>query len=244
MLKKIKHNDIYKVSKNFKNRNGESCQKIISTLDLKDYKLSNRIGVYDKASILLYNLFNGPQKNKISSGIITNIEQVVDHNKTISTIFEIGNRKYVTASIMDNKKIGDNIEFYYKNGNQESYFNFAERVIILDKSSAKKIRNKKTINKIGGYFFIFLTFSIFLLMGKIFSYHGLSFLSFFYCWLITSFIPITLGISISLLEKGTSYYFNDRDQKIIKEYITGNKRESMSNDCVSNHSKTRIKSVI
>lgn len=243
MLKKIKHNDIYKVSKNFKNKNGESCQKIISTLDLKDYKQPNRISLYGKASILLYNLFNGPQKNKISSGIITNIEQVVDHNKTISTIFEIDNKRYVTASIMDNKKIGDNIEFY-TNGNQESYFNFAERVIILDKSSAKKIRNKKTINKIGGYFFVFLTFSIFLLMGKIFSYYGFSFLSFFYCWLMTSFIPITLGLSITLLEKGTSYYFNDRDQKILKEYITSNKRESMSNDCVSNHRKTRIKSVI
>lgn len=87
MLEKIKHNDIYKVSKNFKNKNGESCQKIISTLDLKDYKQTKRINLYDKASILLYNLFNSPQKNKISSGIITNIEQVVDHNKIISTIF-------------------------------------------------------------------------------------------------------------------------------------------------------------
>ena len=243
MLKKIKHNDIYKVSKNFKNRNGESCQKIISTLDLKDYKQPNKIGLYDKASILLYNLFNSPQKNKINSGIITNIEQVVDHNKTISTIFEIDNKRYVTASIMDNKKIGDNIEFY-TNGNQESYFNFAERVIILDKSSAKKIRNKKTINKIGGYFFIFLTFSIFLLMGKIFSYHGFSFSSFFYCWLMTSFIPITLGLSISLLEKGTSYYFNDKDQKIIKEYIKGNKIEAASDIYSSSHSKEGIKTIV
>lgn len=165
MLKKIKHDDIYKVSKNFKNKNGESCQKIISTLDRKDYKQPNKISLYDKASILLYNFLNGPQKNKISSGIITNIEQVVDHNKTISTIFEIDNKKYVTASIMDNKKIGDNIEFY-TNSNQESHFNFAERAIILDKSSAKKIRNNKTINKIGGCFFcIFNTFYT-LLNGK------------------------------------------------------------------------------
>jgi len=243
MLKKIKHDDIYKVSKNFKNKNGESCQKIISTLDLKDYKQTKRINLYDKASILLYNLFNSPQKNKIRTGIITNIEQVVDHNKIISTIFEIDNKRYVTASIMDNKKIGDNIEFY-TNSNQESYFNFAERVIILDKSSAKKIRNNKALNKIAGYFFLFLTLSIFFLMGKIFSYHGFSFLSFFYCWLMTSFIPITLGLSISLLEKGTSYYFNDRDQKIIKEYIKGNKIEATSDICSSNHSKDSIKNVV
>lgn len=243
MLKKIKHNDIYKVSKNFKNRNGESCQKIISTLDINDYKSSNKIGFCEKASILLYNLFNSTPKNKIRSGIIINIEKVVDYNKTISTIFEVDNKKYVTASIMENKKIGDNIEFY-TNGNQESYFNFAERVIILDKSSAKKIRNNKTINKIGGYFFIFLTLFIFFLMSKIFSYHGLSFLSFFYCWLMTSFIPITLGLSISLLEKGTSYYFNDKDQKIIKEYIKGNKIEAASDLYSSNHSKEAVKTVI
>lgn len=243
MLKKIKHDDIYKVSKNFKNKNGESCQKIISTLDRKDYKQPNKISLYDKASILLYNFLNGPQKNKISSGIITNIEQVVDHNKTISTIFEIDNKKYVTASIMDNKKIGDNIEFY-TNSNQESHFNFAERAIILDKSSAKKIRNNKVLNKITGYFFVFLTLSIFFLIGKIFSYHGFSFLSFFYCWLMTSFIPITLGLSISLLEKGTSYYFNDRDQKIIKEYIKGNKIEATSNIYSSSHSKKGIKTVV
>lgn len=243
MLKKIKHNDIYKVSKNFKNKNGESCQKIISTLDLKDYKKPNRISLYEKASILLCNLFNGPQKNKIRTGIITNIEQVVDHKKTISTIFEIDNKRYVTASIMDNKKIGDNIEFY-TNSNQESYFNFAERVIILDKSSAKKIRNNKTINKIGGYFFVFLTLSIFFLMGKIFSYHGFSFLSFFYCWLMTSFIPITLGLSTSLLGKGKSYYFNDKDQKIIKEYIKGNKIEATSDIYSSSHSKEDIKTVV
>lgn len=243
MLKKIKHNDIYKVSKNFKNRNGESCQKIISTLDINDYKSSNKIGFCEKASILLYNLFNSTPKNKIRSGIIINIEKVVDYNKTISTIFEVDNKKYVTASIMENKKIRDNIEFY-TNGNQESYFNFAERVIILDKSSAKKIRNNKTINKIGGYFFIFLTLFIFFLMGKIFSYHGFSFLSFFYCWLMTSFIPITLGLSISLLEKGTSYYFNDKDQKIIKEYIKGNKIEAASDLYSSNHSKEAVKTVI
>lgn len=243
MLKKIKHNDIYKVSKNFKNRNGESCQKIISTLDINDYKSSNKIGFCEKASILLYNLFNSTPKNKIRSGIIINIEKVVDYNKTISTILEVDNKKYVTASIMNNKKIGDNVEFY-TNGNQESYFNFAERVIILDKSSAKKIRNNKTINKIGGYFFIFLTLFIFFLMSKIFSYHGLSFLSFFYCWLMTSFIPITLGLSISLLEKGTSYYFNDKDQKIIKEYIKGNKIESTSDIYSSSHSKEGIKTVI
>lgn len=243
MLEKIKHDDIYQVSKNFKNKNGESCQKIISTLDLKDYKKPNRISLYEKASILLYNLFNGPQKNKIRAGIITNIEQVVDHNKIISTIFEIDNKRYVTASIMDNKKIGDNIEFY-TNSNQESYFNFAERVIILDKSSAKKIRNNKALNKITGYFFVFLTLFIFFLMGKIFSYHGFSFLSFFYCWLMTSFIPITLGLSISLLEKGTSYYFNDRDQKIIKEYIKGNKIEATSNIYSSSHSKKGIKTVV
>lgn len=243
MLKKIKHDDIYKVSKNFKNKNGESCQKIISTLDINDHKSSRKIGFCEEASILLYNLFDGPQKNKIRTGIITNIEQVVDHKKTILTIFEIDNKRYVTASIMDNKKIGDNIGFY-TNSNQESYFNFAERVIILDKSSAKKIRNNKALNKITGYFFVFLTLSIFFLMGKIFSYHGFSFLSFFYCWLMTSFIPITLGLSISLLEKGTSYYFNDRDQKIIKEYIKGNKIEAASDICSSNHSKDSIKTVV
>ncbi|EPP7233615.1 hypothetical protein ACTOJ1_000521 [Shigella flexneri] len=243
MLEKIKHDDIYKVSKNFKNKNGESCQKIISTLDINDHKSSRKIGFCEKASILLYNLFNGPQKNKIRTGIITNIEQVVDHNKIISTIFEIDNKRYVTASMMDNKKIGDNIEFY-TNSNQESYFNFAERVIILDKSSAKKIRNNKALNKITGYFFVFLTLFIFFLMGKIFSYHGFSFLSFFYCWLMTSFIPITLGLSISLLEKGTSYYFNDRDQKIIKEYIKGNKIEATSNIYSSSHSKKGIKTVV
>lgn len=243
MLEKIKHDNIYQVSKNFKNKNGENCQKIISTLDLKDDKKPNRTSLYDKASILLYNLFNGPQKNKISSGIITNIEQVIDYNKTISTIFEIDNKKYVTASIMDNKKIGDNIEFYI-NGNQESYFNFAERAIILDKSSAKKIRNNKTINKIGGCFFVFLTLSILFLMGKIFSYHGFSFLSFFYCWLMTSFIPITLGLSTSLLEKGALYYFNNKDQKIIKEYIKGNKIEATSDLYSSSHSKESIKTVI
>lgn len=243
MLEKIKHNDIYKVSKNFKNKNGESCQKIISTLDINDHKSSRKIGFCEEASILLYNLFNGPQKNKIRTGIITNIEQVVDHKKTILTIFEIDNKRYVTASIMDNKKIGDNIEFY-TNSNQESYFNFAERVIILDKSSAKKIRNNKALNKITGYFFVFLTLSIFFLMGKIFFYHGFSFLSFFYCWLMTSFIPITLGLSISLLEKGTSYYFNDRDQKIIKEYIKGNKIEAASDIYSSSHSKEGIKTVV
>ena len=64
MLEKIKHDDIYKVSKNFKNKNGESCQKIISTLDINDHKSSRKIGFCEKASILLYNLFNGPQKIK------------------------------------------------------------------------------------------------------------------------------------------------------------------------------------
>lgn len=220
---------MYKIKKSFKNKYSESCEKIVSPLNKDEYLLSEKKSLYERFSDFFYNvLFEKAEMNTIKYGKIENVETILSPDKTIVTIFEIGKQKYITDSVMCDKKADDIVEFY-TNNKQESDFGFAYRAIILNKKSARKVVRKKVINKLASYFFDGLAFFTFYLMFKIFQTHGFAFLSFFYCWLMTSFTVMAEAVAELFRNRARAYDFDEKDKLRIKQYKNKSHTESFLN---------------
>lgn len=220
---------MYKLKKVFKNKYGETCEKIVSALDKDECLLNEKKSLYENFSDLFYNvLFENAEMNTIKYGKIEKVETILGPDKTIVTIFEIGKQKYITDSVMCDKKADDIVEFY-TNNKQESDFGFAYRAIILNKKSARKVIRKKMINKLASYFFDVLVFFTFYLMFKIFQTHGFVFLSFFYCWLMTSVTVMAEAIAELFRNRARAYDFDEKDKLRIKQYKNKSHTKSFLN---------------
>lgn len=209
---------VYKIKKRFINRYGETCEKIVSPLKETENVKKKESFLNRFFSYLLYERHEGKY---IVYGHIDKIERVVNTNQKIMTIFYIENKKYITSSIIDDDMEGNIMEFY-GHRKQDPEFDFAEQVVLLNKRTINNMKIRNFANHMLSLtFFLMLLVNIFAIVG-VFLINGLSLISFFYAWLLTSFFPIIMGSSIYFHDKATELYLSCQDKKILEKYKNKN----------------------